>query len=84
MVYMINTATRNERTAPQQLTLLTESPATKELHESKAPTQFRLSKTTRQRGLTHVAEIRQQLADAKARRESELSTALPARTQHAA
>ena len=84
---MISTATRNERTAPQQLTLLSDSlgnTKTKELHESNAPARFRLSKTTRQRGLAHVAEIRQQLAEAQARREAELSHALPQRSPQAA
>jgi len=76
---MINTATRNERTAPQQLTLLSDSPMSKELAVSNAPVQFRLSKSTRQRGLAHVAEIRAQLADAQARREAALSPALPQR-----
>ena len=87
MVYMISTATRNERTASQQLTLLSDSQsimATKELHVSNAPAQFRLSKTTRQRGLAHIAEIRQQLAESQARREATLSPALPQRSAQAA
>jgi len=84
MVYMISTATRTERTAPQQLTLLTDSTTRPELAESKAPAQFRLSKTTRQRGLAHVAEIRRQLADAQARRDVEQRQQLPVRTQRAA
>ena len=84
MEYMISTATRTERTAPQQLTLLSDSSTTKELHESNAPAQFRLSKSTRQRGLAHVAEIRQQLAAAQARREAELDQPLRAQDAQAA
>lgn len=71
MVYMISTATRTERIAPQQLTLLSDSTARNGLRVSDAPPQFRLSKTTRERGLAHVAQIRQQLAEAQARREAE-------------
>lgn len=81
---MISTATRIERTAPQQLTLLSDSEANKELSVSNAPVQFRLSKATRRRGLAHVAEIRRQLADAQARRDAELQPSLPARDQRAA
>ena len=81
---MISTATRTERTAPQQLTLLSDSSATKELHESNAPARFRLSKSTRQRGLAHVAEIRQQLAAAQARRDAELNQPLEAHDAQAA
>lgn len=81
---MISTATRNERTAPQQLTLLSDSTTNKELHESNAPSQFRLSKTTRQRGLAHIAEIRRQLAESQARREATLTPALPQRSAQAA
>ncbi|MFK7917666.1 MAG: hypothetical protein AB8G14_06285 [Ilumatobacter sp.] len=81
---MNSTATRTERTAPQQLTLLSETPTRHELADSKAPVQFRLSKTTRQRGLAHVAEIRQQLAEAQARREAAASQPLPTRTPKAA
>ena len=88
MEYMISTATRNERTAPQQLTLLSDSPSSttnEELSASNAPAQFRLSKTTRQRGLAHVAEIRQQLAEAQSRREAALRpAALPQRSAQAA
>ena len=84
MEYMISTATRNERPAPQQLTLLTDSAAGKELTVSNAPVQFRLSKTTRQRGLAHVAEIRRQLAEAQARRAAEHNQPLPQRHSHAA
>ncbi len=40
-----------------------------DLAESSAHTRFRLSKTTRERGLRHVAEIRQQLAAAREARE---------------
>jgi hypothetical protein len=76
MGYMNNTATRNERIAPQQLTLLSDSTANATprsrgaLVASDAPAQFRLSKNTRERGLTHVAEIREQLAAAQARRQA--------------
>ncbi|MGB3736995.1 MAG: hypothetical protein WA964_18705 [Ilumatobacter sp.] len=84
---MISTATRNERTAPQQLTLLTDSPsspADEDLTVSNAPVQFRLSTTTRRRGLAHVAEIRQQLAEAQARRADAQSRPLPSRQPQAA
>lgn len=84
MGYMISTATRNERTAPQQLTLLTDSTKPTELAVSNAPVQFRLSKSTRQRGLAHVAEIRKQLAESRARREAAAATPLPPRHSHAA
>lgn len=84
MEYMISTATRTERIAPQQLTLLSDPTERKELSVSNAPVQFRLSTTTRQRGLTHVAEIRQQLAEAKARLDAQQHNPLPPRTQHAA
>ncbi len=84
MEYMISTVTRNERTAPQQLTLLTDSPSDRELAESNAPAQFRLSKTTRQRGLAHVAEIRRQLAEAQARQAAAQAHPLPPRHSHAA
>lgn len=88
---MNNTATRNERIAPQQLTLLSDSTLageatgrTGELRTSNAPAQFRLSKKTREIGLAHVAEIRQQLAAAQARREAEQQPSLPRRSQRAA
>jgi hypothetical protein len=84
MEYMISTATRNERTAPQQLTLLSDSITKTELADSNAPAQFRLSKTTRQRGLTHVAEIRQQLAEAQARRAAAQTQPLQPRQPQAA
>lgn len=48
-----------ENDAPQQLTLL---PA------ADVPVQFRLDAVTRQRGLRHIAEIRQQLAQRQANR----------------
>lgn len=84
---MNNTATRNERTAPQQLTLLSDSTTsanTVRLRTSNAPAQFRLSKSTREIGLAHIAEIRQQLAEAQARRDAEQQQVLPRRTQRAA
>ncbi len=81
---MISTDTRNERTAPQQLTLLTESMTSKELTVSNAPVQFRLSKTTRERGLSHVAEIRRQLAEAQARQAESQAPTLPPRHSQAA
>lgn len=84
MEYMIATATRNERTSPQQLTLLSDSTGVRELSESSAPTQFRLSKTTRIRGLAHVAEIRRQLAEAQARQAATQSQPPLRRHSHAA
>ena len=84
MEYMISTSPRNERTAPQQLTLLSESTVNHELSVSNAPAQFRLSKTTRERGLSHVAEIRQQLAEAQARRAEAQAQPLQPRQSQAA
>lgn len=60
----------DDTTAPRQLSLLP-SPA--------VPVQFRLDAATRQRGLRHIAEIRQQLADRQAARAAELSDRRPAR-----
>jgi hypothetical protein len=45
-----------DRSEPEQLSLLSPSPL---------PVQFRLSLATRQRGLAHIAAIRQQLAQPK-------------------
>lgn len=83
---MNNTATRNERTAPQQLTLLSDSTTgrTGALRTSNAPAQFRLSKSTREIGLANIAEIRQQLAEAQARRDAEQQQVLPRRRPQAA
>jgi hypothetical protein len=60
----------DDTTAPRQLSLLP-SPA--------VPVQFRLDAATRQRGLRHIAEIRQQLADRQAARTAELTDRHPAR-----
>ena len=64
-----------KNTAAQQLTLLPTSPV---------DVRFQLSKATRERGLRHVAEIRQMLAERQAAREE--STVLPFRSnfEHAA
>ncbi len=71
----MNTATDNERiekSGATQLALLTvPEDRNGELKASSAHARFRLSATTRRRGLAHVAEIRRQLADAQARREAE-------------
>lgn len=50
----------NEHDAPQQLTLLP---------SSSVPVQFRLDAATRRRGIRHIAEIRQQLAERQALRD---------------
>ncbi|MEL6892864.1 MAG: hypothetical protein AAFP84_14800 [Actinomycetota bacterium] len=50
-----------------QLRLLPPDPG---LRESTVHARFRLSKTTRERGMRHVAEIRAQLAASKAAREA--------------
>lgn len=84
MVYMISTAERTEHIAPQQLTLLSDTTPPRELTVSNAPVQFRLSKTTRQRGLAHVAEIRRQLAEAEARRTAAQTQPSPPRHTQAA
>jgi hypothetical protein len=57
MVIMTNTTTDR----PEQLTLL--APA-------ELPVQFRLDEATRRRGLAHVNQIREQLEQAKARRQT--------------
>ena len=79
---MFNTATNTEPgTAPQQLTLLTVPATQQTLRSSDAHERFRLSKTTRQRGLAHVAEIRAQLAAQRREAEAKLASApLPARS----
>lgn len=84
MEYMISSATRTERIAPQQLTLLSEPTTPKELAASNRPVQFQLSKATRERGLAHVAQIRQQLAESHARLEASKMHPLPHRTPQAA
>ncbi|MFK8024244.1 MAG: hypothetical protein AB8G26_09825 [Ilumatobacter sp.] len=82
---MITTDTRTERSAaPRQLTLLSDLGTSTQLAESKAHARFRLSKTTRTRGLAHVAEIRAQLAEAQARREATNVVELPTRRADAA
>ena len=53
MMGSMKSATRTQLPSSEQLTLL---PATS------TPARFRLSKDTRERGLRHVAEIRQMLA----------------------
>ena len=53
MMGTMKSATRTQLPSTEQLTLL---PATS------TPARFRLSKETRERGLRHVAEIRQMLA----------------------
>jgi hypothetical protein len=50
-----------EHDLPQQLTLLP---------SSDVPVQFRIDAATRRRGIRHIAEIRQQLADRQAARAS--------------
>jgi hypothetical protein len=68
----------------QQLALLA-VPTDHELKSSNAHARFRLSKSTRERGLRHVAEIRQQLAEAKATRENTSNVhPLPRRQRRAA
>ncbi len=52
--------------APQQLTLLP---------SSSVPAQFRLDADTRRRGMRHVAEIRQLLADRAAQRDGHQAAA---------
>ena len=49
----------NQHDAPRQLSLLP---------SSAAPVQFRIDAATRRRGLRHIAEIRQQLAERQAAR----------------
>jgi hypothetical protein len=66
----MKSATRTQLPSTEQLTLL---PATS------IPARFRLSKDTRERGLRHVAEIRQMLA---ARSDSDV-VALPRHDQAA-
>lgn len=48
-----------DSTVPRQLTLLP---------SSEVPVQFRIDAATRERGLRHIAEIRQRLADREAER----------------
>jgi hypothetical protein len=62
-------------TAAQQLSLL---PA------ADVPLQFRLDSATRRRGLRHVAEIRQLLAERQAAREHQQSAPLRPQRQHRA
>jgi hypothetical protein len=85
---MNNTVTNIERTddpGAQQLTLLTvPESTTNELKSSAANARFRLSATTRERGLAHVAEIRRQLAESQAQRDAQRANPLPARPRRAA
>ena len=70
MMGTMKSATRTQLPSTEQLTLL---PATS------TPARFRLSKETRERGLRHVAEIRQMLAA----RSDGTVTALPRHDQAA-
>lgn len=85
---MKNPATHDERIendGAEQLTLLSvPAPTTAELKSSSAHARFRLSKTTRQRGLAHVAEIRRQLAESQAARDDSHPNPLPPRRPRAA
>ncbi len=56
MMGSMTSTTRTQLPSTDQLTLLPNLPATS------TPARFRLSKDTRERGLRHVAEIRQMLA----------------------
>ena len=85
---MNNTVThieRNDDPGAQQLTLLTvpESMSTG-LTPSAAHARFRLSTTTRERGLAHVADIRRQLAESQAERDAQRVNPLPGRPRRAA
>ncbi len=82
---MKNTDASDERHGAEQLALLTvpASPA-HDLKPSSAHARFRLSKSTRVRGLAHVAEIRRQLADSQAKRDAEHEAARSPRRPHAA
>lgn len=81
---MITTKTRTEHTAPQQLTLLSDVAGPKELADSSVHARFRLSTTTRTRGLEHVAQIRRQLAETQARNNANQLHPLPPRSNRAA
>ena len=70
MMGTMKSATRTQLPSTEQLTLL---PATS------TPARFRLSKDTRERGLRHVAEIRQMLAA----RSDGITVALPRHDQAA-
>jgi hypothetical protein len=61
--------------SPRQLSLLP---------NSQAPLQFRLDAATRRRGLRHIAEIRQQMAERQAERASvtELAQRRPVHPTH--
>ena len=78
---MENTAATRDESGAQQLRLLTlPDPEPQELPASEVHSRFRLSKATRERGLRHVAEIREQLAAARAARDAESNvTPLPRR-----
>jgi hypothetical protein len=74
----ITNSTTNSSTSSataQQLSLL---PA------ADVPLQFRLDAATRRRGLRHVAEIRQLLAERQAAREHQRSAPLTSQRQHRA
>ena len=79
---------RNSTPRAEQLTLLSVPEANprlrKELKTSSAHARFLLSTSARARGLAHVAEIRRQLAEAQASRESGSSRKLPTRADRAA
>ena len=63
----------------EQLTLIDAPSPAERLAESRAHARFHLSRTTRERGLQHVAQIRRQLAEAKAVREASNVRRLPPR-----
>lgn len=64
-----------------QLLLL---PTERHLAESTEHARFRLSKSTRERGLRHVAEIRAKLASSQATQSADNVIALPPRREPAA
>jgi hypothetical protein len=82
------TIERIQAPCAQQLTLLTVPETTPsddaELKPSSAHLRFQLSKAARARGLEHVAEIRRQLAESRAARESAVERRLPPRNNVAA
>jgi len=77
MATMTTTAAHQPRStaapAAEQLTLLP---------EPTAPARFRLSRDTRERGLRHVAEIRQMLAERSTQRVADLGPASRPTPQH--
>lgn len=84
-------ADRESELRAEQLTLLSVPIDTRaqQLPTTARPTRsvharFRLNQQTRERGLAHVAEIRRQLEEAKAARESATTKRLPPRRPQAA